>query len=247
MSVPQSGADPRPTLFQVGRVVEISPSRVGKSGSCFVKDIIIEGNESAKVSSSTYYFCFVPRFFARGFHPASLEGAEKMFWDNHINCKKGNETKFDPSIFAWGAVGLAGLQGLATNDEKFNQIYEMAQVAFEENPPETKEDGTEDYGAFAEALDTIFNDNIVGNTVGYVLKQQLEATTEKNERGYPVRIPGKYYQVSGFFYLDKKTEKAIHKAVDKFNEKPMDRDKGWKAFVMFDSTLPFDSTYSTTD
>ena len=234
MSYNRSGADPKPTRFCVGTIGALEPTRLSKSGNCLVKTINLNGEGSAM--SNNYHFCYTPEMFAAGFRPQATAKGTKFLFDTHVLTRDIKKLSFNPSPEGFDSrVGLAGLEGLCGSQEKFDEVFEQLQAAYNE--------ANDDNDVFGASVDTVLA-QLEGLPVGYCLKQQMEDTSEVNDRGFPVKVPGAYHSVAGFFYPDdKKQDKQIKKSVEAYNEKGL----MWKAFVTYDNETPFSATQSTAD
>jgi hypothetical protein len=214
----------RPTLYCIGQVAEVDSAKVSEKGYL-----------SAKVTLS-------PSFTGRKattwviIGPGALNTKNKLTgfaatnYAQNVNRALTNDTFFgySPATNARGQyVGLALLPGLCGSKEKWLEFAEKLEDLSQKNDHLFTD---EFIAGFDELMQTL-----VGKEVGYILKQQWVATEELNERGYPIRVPGEFYEVSGMFYTDRETLEKIQEAVERWNNS----DKPFRAVCTFEVGLPF--------
>lgn len=230
-------ADPMPTLFQVGTITNIEKTTLTKKETYFMKKYTLEGEGAARMGKKDGFFLYLPSFFARGYNVNNEEnrGTKNIFLSNILR-PENKWTNFDPKPGKFNSqVGISFLQAASGSHENYVRIVDELQEVYASCSSDAD---------FAEKLDEIFA-SFVGNQVGYILKQQYEDSEEVNEKGYPIPVAGKYYEISGFFYTDRDTEKKIRKAVEKYNDKPFP--PGYRAIMCYDTEIPFSSVGATSN
>lgn len=236
-------ADPKPTLYQVGTITYIKETEVTTSGSTFKKQYTLEGEAAAHQAKSYGTLFYHPVFFSKGYSVNSESSKWlKQCFLRHILRPEQKWDNFDPKPGKWYSpksnqvVGISFFQAACGSYKNYVNTVDALQEIFLTCNGD---------GEFAEKLDEVFA-TFVGNQVGYVLKQQYEDSEERNEKGFAIPVPGKYYEIAGFFYPDEKgIEKKILKAVEKFNEKPFPA--GYKAIMCFDNEVPFSGVGATSN
>jgi len=230
MSFITSGADSMPTLFCIGEVAEIQPTRESKKGTYLVTEFKITPLGAAN-KEARGYLTWHPDYMKPGYAPSmEKDKGRKMVYDSNIaRDSKG----FNPvsTQYKGQAVGLANLQGLCGSAEKFKEVGEELQAAYA--AAETPDD-------LVAAFDVIVG-KLIGTTVGYCLKQQwVPVEGSDNGNGYPIRVPGKYYELAGMFYPTKESLEAIEEGVEK--AKSYAEKKGNpqpQVYICFDGSVPF--------
>lgn len=225
MAFISSGADAKPTLFCIGEIAEVEATRPSKSGEYYVTTFKINPLGSAN-QKATVWMTWHPEFLRPGYNTMKEESnAMKMLYDSNIIREHKGFNVHSSEYGKTQTVGLATLQGMCGSEERFIEVATQLQEAFSESP---------DAETLVEKVDVIFQ-SLVGNTVGYCLKQQWVKTDAVNDKGYAVKVRGKYYEVAGLFYATEGELAKINKAV----EKAKDKDASTQVWVCFDNEVPF--------
>lgn len=188
-------AAPKPTLICAGKVTEVKDAYLSaKSQKYYVVPIQLTGMDGGL--DQKVYWLFHPEFF-KGYTPSELielaeddKGAYRIFCQ-HIAQESGK---------------VSHLQGLATTEEAFDEIssrlLSLGVDAITENPT-----------LVSDTLREFLIDENGDNVVGYVLRQQQEATDEKDENGKTIYVPSKWMEVGGYWEVnDKNVKKQAEKA-----------------------------------
>jgi len=221
-----TGAESKPTLFCIGEVASIGPTAPSKKENSpyLVTPVEITPLGSAN-QKGRLWITWSPEFFRPGYSPNTEEDAGmKMVYSNNVAREHKGYNPVSSEFGKTQSVGLAHLQGIAGSEAAADELAGKLQTAYSESS---------DVDTLVEKVDKIFAE-LVGNTVGYVLKQQWTATSEKNEKGYAVKVRGKYYEVAGFFFP---TEKSYKDIVDA-SERAKKKDPANAPWICFDNT-PF--------
>lgn len=219
-----SGADAKPTLFCIGSIEEVEPTKSSSTGDYYVTKFKIAPAGSAN-QGAQIWMTWHPEFLRPGYNTMKEESrGMKFLYDSHIIREhKG----FNVQSSEYGKtqnVGLASLQGLCGSEERFGEIATELQQAFTESTEEN----------LLEKVDEIFQ-SLVGTSVGYVLKQQWVKTDAVNDKGYAVKVRGKYYETAGLFYPTEGELEKITKAVERAKAK----DASTSCWICFDAEVPF--------
>lgn len=227
-----------PTVFNIGTVAEISPATY---------------KDTSKYT--TVKFKIAPRGSGsevRGFmtfYPGALQGVRDTQFETMQygqNVARVLDEKFykgyNPQINSFDQYcGLAKLQGLCGSEKVFDDISTRIVKAF---------DAAVDQEEFLEKLDEILSE-LVGTTVGFITKQQWETTDETYERNgktYAVKIPGRYNEIAGFFYVTEEVLDTIDDVISQYNSRNTSKDAypGHKAVKFYSREVPFDG-FGTTE
>jgi len=230
MSFISSGADAMPTLYCIGEIEEIVPTKLSGSEKYFVTYFKVKPLAAAKYGAKVW-LTWHPDFLKTGYNTMQEEDrGKKMVYDNNII---RDPKRFSAASSPFGknqTVGLANLQGLCGSDEAFGKIGNALHEAYN-NTPEIDDLPTK--------VDEIFSE-LVGTTIGYCLKQQwTDSEGVVNEKGYPVKVRGKYYETAGLFYPTKENYVAITTEVEKAKAK----DASISCYVCFDDSAPFNAPF----
>lgn len=230
MSFISSGADAMPTLFCIGEISEVQPTRTSKSGAYLVTEFKISRLASAN-RDATVYLTWHPDFLRPGYAPMQ-EGdkGKRMVYDNNI---VRDPKPFHPQStqFKQQQIGLANLQGLCGSEERFKEIANELQQAYSASSTPDE---------LVAKVDEIFA-GLAGVTTGYCLKQQWSPVEGVlNEKGYPVKVRGKYYETAGLFYPTKENYEAICKAKAAYEAKCAKKEEHADvSWITFDDSTPF--------
>jgi len=230
MSFITSGADPKPTQYCVGEIAQVSPTKQSSTGKYLVTHFVINPLGSAN-SKANVWVTWHPDFLRPGYAPSqeSDSGKKRVYDSNIARDPKG----FSPNCSSYDQqVGLASLQGLCGSNDKFNEIATELQQAFSESS---------DVDSLVEAVDKIFA-SLMGTPVGYVLKQQWVNCEGGvvNEKGYPVKVRGKYMETAGLFYPTVEVHKEIMKAIEGAEKYAQKKEVFFvRPFVCFSPEVPF--------
>lgn len=224
-----AGAKAKATQFCVGVLRNVQASKVSTKGTYYVVNFELESMGSG--TSAKTRLLWHPEFFVQSYNPRADEERgrpfvyQNNFYTEHRGYNPLSSDRTDSQL-----VGLSTLQGMAGSEQKFFEIGHQLKEVFA---------NTSDLDQFAEQFDATLR-SLEGTTVGYILKQQWVDSGAKNDRGYAIKVPGKYYEVVGYFYPNSVEFSKIQKEVEKFTSKG----KG-QAYVCFDPSVPFDASYAS--
>lgn len=234
------GAAPKPTLICIGEVASIGEAVHNDGASRGKEDYYkirfeLTGNGAHRNPSGT--FLFIPEFFSPHYTPRNEQSKSKKFvFANNIWREEHSSFNLLASPNAkTQRVGLPNLPGLCGSQDKFNEVGQTLQ-----NDYLTVQDPVEYARRVQEVLQSL-----EGTQVGYILKQQFQETGRLNEKGYPDKIPGKYYEIAGFYYPTEENVEMLQDKVAKFNAS--EKTYGYHALMTFSTEIPFDAQVATND
>ncbi len=236
------GAAPKSTLICIGQLTTIGEvannngSERGKEDYYKITYKLSGNGDRDQVGT----FLFTPEFFEPTYNPRKDQSKSHRFvYSNNIWREEVANFNLLASPNAnTQRVGLPTLPGLCGSQEKFVEVGSALQNAF---------CTTQDAGKFArlvqDTLTELAEDE--NHQIGYVLKQQFSGTGRYNERGYEEKIPGKYYEIVGFFYPTEDTVQMLEKKVEKFNSS--EKTGGYRAAMTFSLETPFSAAGAAND
>lgn len=220
----------KPTMFCIGTVASVDQAKISEKGYLSAKVNLLPVGTGRKAMT---WVVIGPNFLNASFKP---QGFQATMYAENINRHTGKDLYhgFAPGTNPRGQyVGLALLPGLCGSKDVWDEFAtKLEQISIDNDHQFSDE--------FLESFDELMQ-TLVGNKVGYVLKQQWEASDELNEKGFPVKVPGQFMEVAGMFYLDDETFDKINEAIERWNN----TNPAVRAVKLFDETIPFDSYGAT--
>jgi len=228
MSFISSGADAMPTLYCIGEIEEIVPTKLSESEKYFVTRFNIKPLAAAKYGAKVW-LTWHPDFLKTGYNALNEESGRKRVYDSNIFRDPKRFTATSSPFDKDQKVGIATLHGLCGSDDMFVKIGNALHEAY---------NSAADVDDLPAAVDVVLAD-LVGVTVGYCLKQQWSKSGVKNEKGYDVMVRGRYYETAGMFYPTKENFEAITKAVEAAKAK----NPSIQCYICFDDSAPFNAPF----
>jgi len=232
------GASPKPTRICIGSLTHLSDVALTDGAARGKEDYYkIPYKLSASDSRDQIgTFLFIPQFFEPTYSPRrDPSKSHKFVYSNNIYRDDDQFNLLASPNINVQRVGLATLPGLCGSEQVFNEIGRKLQEQFCQTTPEE----------FARVVhDTLTALMLTeDHQIGYVLKQQFQSSGRLNEKGYEEKIPGKYYEIAGFFWPTEKAVEMLEKKVEKFNSSA--KTYGYKAEMTFALDTPFASGASS--
>ena len=218
----------KPTLFCLGKVAAVGEAKMKpETGNVSVRVDIAPLGSAPK---STFWVLL----FDGVFSDEKFADNSKLDRNYKANIAQGYPKSVKPlKRYYPGQNSVNQYVGLGKLDGLFNDDAVLA--GHVQNIREAYLSGEND--SYLGAIDAMMTETI-GRKVGYILKQRFEETDELNEKGYPVKVPGEYYELSGFFPPSDDGIAEVAEVVDAWEN----LNKPVKALLMFDPTQPFDGS-----